>query len=203
MLSKTLSSTEEHLLKHTAGILYVAGIDTSAASLMHFFRIILDHPDMQARAAAELDSVLPQGQLPTLDDEARLPYITALVLESMRYRPLAPQVTYSSPHDFKPDRFLNEDGTFNKEIFNPRDITFGYGRRICPGKDLAYTTLWLVAACVLRTCTVVKAKSANGTVIEPPSECVGVGVAMMPAPFQCAFVPRSEEAREMIMATEA
>lgn len=28
MLSKTLSSTEEHLLKHTAGILYVAGIDT-------------------------------------------------------------------------------------------------------------------------------------------------------------------------------
>ncbi|KAI4524747.1 cytochrome P450, partial [Schizophyllum commune Loenen D] len=80
---------------------------------------------------------------------------------------LRDEVTYSSPHDFKPDRFLNEDGTFNKEIFNPRDITFGYGRRICPGKDLAYTTLWLVAACVLRTCTVVKARRANGTVIEP------------------------------------
>ncbi|KAL1674365.1 cytochrome P450, partial [Schizophyllum commune] len=88
------------------------------------------------------------------------------------------QATYPSPHDFKPDRFLKEDGTLDKEIFNPRDITFGYGRRICPGKDLAYTTLWLVAACVLRTCTVVKARRANGTVIEPPSECVGVGVAM-------------------------
>ncbi|KAI4524746.1 cytochrome P450 [Schizophyllum commune Loenen D] len=33
MLSKTLSSTEEHLLKHTAGILYVAGIDTVSPSL--------------------------------------------------------------------------------------------------------------------------------------------------------------------------
>ncbi|KAL1702032.1 cytochrome P450 [Schizophyllum commune] len=178
---------------------------------------MLDRPDMQARAAAELDSVLPQGQLPTLDDEARLPYTTALVLESMRYQPLAPQavphkytgdqddvyrgyripkgsmvipntwlvhlyrylfVTYPSPDDFKPDRFLNVDGTLNKEVFNPRDITFGYGRRICPGKDLAYTTLWLVAACVLRTCTVVKEKRADGTAIEPPSECVGVGVAM-------------------------
>ncbi|KAL1695329.1 cytochrome P450 [Schizophyllum commune] len=33
MLSKTLSSTEEQLLKHTAGILYVAGIDTVSLSL--------------------------------------------------------------------------------------------------------------------------------------------------------------------------
>ncbi|KAL1702033.1 cytochrome P450 [Schizophyllum commune] len=33
MLSKALSSTEEQLLKHTAGILYVAGIDTVGLSL--------------------------------------------------------------------------------------------------------------------------------------------------------------------------
>ncbi|KAI5888178.1 cytochrome P450 [Schizophyllum commune H4-8] len=44
MLSKIWSSTEETLLKHTAGILYIAGIDTSTASLVHFFRIMLDHP---------------------------------------------------------------------------------------------------------------------------------------------------------------
>ena len=122
MLSKTLSSTEEHLLKHTAGMLYIAGIDTvsstrsqpcgllrsqTVASLMHFFRIMLDRPDMQARAAAELDSVLPQGELPTLNDEARLPYTTALVLESMRYQPLAPQACHHALSEVDPPESID------------------------------------------------------------------------------------------------
>jgi cytochrome P450 len=35
---------------------------------------------------------------------------------------------YSDPESFKPERFIN-NGTLNKNIRDPRDIVFGFGRR--------------------------------------------------------------------------
>jgi cytochrome P450 len=36
---------------------------------------------------------------------------------------------YPSPLEFNPERFLNVDGSLNTDVKDPRDITFGFGRR--------------------------------------------------------------------------
>jgi hypothetical protein len=36
---------------------------------------------------------------------------------------------YPEPFSFNPKRFLNQDGTLNKSVKDPRDLAFGFGRR--------------------------------------------------------------------------
>lgn len=45
---------------------------------------LLLHPEVQKKAQAELDRVVGQERLPTLEDEPNLPYITAIFREGMR-----------------------------------------------------------------------------------------------------------------------
>ncbi|KAI0753229.1 cytochrome P450 [Daedaleopsis nitida] len=47
-------------------------------------------PDVQARAQAELDSVIGRDRLPTIRDKGRLPYTAALVTEVYRWQPVVP-----------------------------------------------------------------------------------------------------------------
>lgn len=58
-------------------------------------------------------------------------------------------VAYGEDVDqFRPERFLNSDGTLNNAIPYP-DAAFGYGRRICPGRYLAHSAIWLTVASLL------------------------------------------------------
>ena len=43
------------------------------------------HPEVQAKARAELDRVIGTNRLPDFDDEEDLPYITAIVREILRF----------------------------------------------------------------------------------------------------------------------
>lgn len=47
-------------------------------------------PDTQTRAQAELDRVIGRDRPPTVADRERLPYCWALVMETLRWRPVAP-----------------------------------------------------------------------------------------------------------------
>jgi hypothetical protein len=54
---------------------------------------------------------------------------------------------FPEPEVFKPERFLNPNGTLRDE---PTLVSaFGYGRRICPARHFAEATLFIVAASVL------------------------------------------------------
>lgn len=48
--------------------------------------------------------------------------------------------------------------------------TFYSRHRICPGRHLGSSIVWLAAACILATCDVLKAKDDNGNIIEPGME---------------------------------
>jgi cytochrome P450 len=48
---------------------------------MWFLALISSHPEVQARAHAELDSVVGRDCWPGPDDEQRLPYIRAIIKE--------------------------------------------------------------------------------------------------------------------------
>ncbi|KAI0263422.1 cytochrome P450 [Gloeopeniophorella convolvens] len=55
--------------------------------------------------------------------------------------------TYPEPNEFKPERFLNPDGSLRDDP--TLSIAFGYGKRICPGRHFADTTLFIVVASLL------------------------------------------------------
>ena len=50
---------------------------------------MLKHPDVQRKAQHELDTVL-KGSLPTFEDQDSLPYMMALVMETLRWNVAAP-----------------------------------------------------------------------------------------------------------------
>lgn len=68
--------------------LLVAGQETSAILLGWTTAFLAQYPEVQALAAAEVQQVL-QGQSPTPDSIKQLPYLEAVVLETLRLRPPA------------------------------------------------------------------------------------------------------------------
>jgi len=51
---------------------------------------LLNHPEVLKKAHEEIDRVLEPGKLPDFTDELSLPYVTAIVKETMRWRPVTP-----------------------------------------------------------------------------------------------------------------
>jgi cytochrome P450 len=56
---------------------------------------------------------------------------------------------YNDPEVFNPDRFMGESPEPD-----PRNIVFGFGRRICPGKLLAEASLRIAFAMLLWSCII-------------------------------------------------
>lgn len=48
------------------------------------------YPDVQKKAQAELDRVVGQGRLPDFSDRDTLPYVTALIKETIRWHIVTP-----------------------------------------------------------------------------------------------------------------
>jgi cytochrome P450 len=70
---------------------------------------------------------------------------------------------YPEPDKFKPERFLNEDGTVRDDPM--LSLAFGVGKRICPGRHLVEATLFIGASSILSVFNVTKAKDENGNEI--------------------------------------
>jgi len=106
---------------------------------------------------------------------------------------------YPDPEEFKPERFLNEDGTVRDD---PRlALAFGVGKRICPGRHLVDATLFIVASSVLSVFNVAKAKDENGNEIPVKAAMqVSNGLVIHPVKFACSIVPRDKAAADLISA---
>ena len=48
------------------------------------------HPEVQAKAQAEIDSVTGGNRLPKPEDAEKSPYISAMIKEILRWAPVAP-----------------------------------------------------------------------------------------------------------------
>ncbi|KAI0369518.1 cytochrome P450 [Pilatotrama ljubarskyi] len=98
---------------------------------------------------------------------------------------------YANPFDFDPGRFL-KDGAINPDVFDPAEVAFGFGRRVCPGLAMAYEGMWIAIASVLACLTIGQAKDADGEVIELYENFISSFVCE-PKPFVCDIRPRSED----------
>ena len=67
---------------------------------------------------------------------------------------------YPDPEEFKPERFLDEDGSVRDDP--TLSLVFGIGKRICPGRHFADATIFIVTSSVLSVFNVTKAKDENG-----------------------------------------
>jgi cytochrome P450 len=68
--------------------------------------------------------------------------------------------TYPDPEEFKPERFLNKDGSVRDDP--TLSMVFGVGKRICPGRHFVDATIFIVTSSVLSIFNVTKAKDNYG-----------------------------------------
>ena len=67
---------------------------------------------------------------------------------------------YPEPDVFKPERFINPNGTLREDPV--LTSAFGYGKRICPGRHLADATLFIAVASLLSAFNIKKKNSTDG-----------------------------------------
>ncbi|KAL1941273.1 hypothetical protein VTO73DRAFT_7485 [Trametes versicolor] len=192
-----------------------AGVGTVVITIEVFLLAMLHHPDIQKKAQAEVDQVVGPSRMPEFADMEALPYVTALIKEVARWRPVAPtgfphavtqDDTYYGYHIPKgatvyaniyaimqdPELFP-EPETFRPERFlgttNPKlqnfTMQFGFGRRICPGLHIANQSVFIVIARLLWAFNVVPDFTS--------------GLITRPNPFPCAFEMRQKSAAELIV----
>ncbi|CAG7725436.1 unnamed protein product [Allacma fusca] len=73
--------------------IFVAGTETTAATLNWIFFLLAAHPEVQKKVFNEINTVLGSGDdktLPTISDRLRLPMVEAAIMESMRLGTIAP-----------------------------------------------------------------------------------------------------------------
>ena len=64
------------------------------ATLLVFVFLMLNHPEVQHRAQLEIDHVVGGQQLPDFEDRPPLPYVDAVLRESLRCRLVGPLGTF-------------------------------------------------------------------------------------------------------------
>ncbi|KAH7923967.1 cytochrome P450 [Leucogyrophana mollusca] len=97
------------------------------------------------------------------------------------------ETLYPNASQFIPERFLDDKG----QLVDPESpsFSFGFGRRICPGRHVGEASVWAVISSALAVFEFSKAKDAEGKDIDfvPTST---VGLTRHPDPFPCRITPR-------------
>ncbi|CAA0823186.1 cytochrome P450- family 81- subfamily D-polypeptide 8 [Striga hermonthica] len=161
-------------------VMLAAGTDTSALTIEWAMSLLLNHPESLIRAQAEIDSTIGHSRLVNDSDLPNLPYLHAIINETLRMYPVGPLLVpheastdcvvggyrvprgtmllvnvwaiqndpnlWEDPRAFKPERFANFQGQRDGFKFVP----FGYGRRGCPGENLAMHAVGLALASLIQ-----------------------------------------------------
>lgn len=84
-----------HELDFLCGVQMEGGSDTSSSMILAFIHAMLKYPNVMTKAQQEIDSVVGEDRSPLWSDYVNLPYVSQIVKETMRWRPVTP---LSFPH---------------------------------------------------------------------------------------------------------
>ncbi|PPQ99406.1 hypothetical protein CVT24_005393 [Panaeolus cyanescens] len=193
---------EETIAANIGAVAYIAGADTTVSAILACLLGLAMNLDAQRKAQAEIDEYVGPSRLPNASDRPSLPYVDAIILETMRWHQVAPfgtpqlnvkgcfsevntetglaiiftaiahmtseddeydgyfipkgttvignawsilhdEALFENPSDFNPDRYYN-----NPRTLKP-DVTFGYGRRACPGRFFSDRNMFAMISAIL------------------------------------------------------
>ncbi|KAF9228921.1 cytochrome P450 [Gyrodon lividus] len=77
-------------LKHAATTAFLASVETTSSSLVVFTLAMVQNPHVWKRAQAEIEAVIGMERLPGFDDRSSLPYVEAVLRETIRWQPAVP-----------------------------------------------------------------------------------------------------------------
>ncbi|PFH49401.1 hypothetical protein AMATHDRAFT_147734 [Amanita thiersii Skay4041] len=90
---------EQDIVKWCCSALYTGGADTTVAAMTAFFAAMVMYPHVQRQAQLEIEKVIGKEQ-PRADDQGRLPYVSAVIKEVLRW---SPPVPLGLPHSVNDD----------------------------------------------------------------------------------------------------
>ncbi|KAI0260545.1 cytochrome P450 [Gloeopeniophorella convolvens] len=102
---------------------------------------------------------------------------------------------YAKPELFLPERFLETPGKPAEQ--DPRICAFGFGRRVCPGKQFADISVWLSMAAALSVFRI--SKVVEGGVEVVPDVRFEGDIVSRPEEFRCDIKPRSKQAEVLLL----
>lgn len=164
-------------LNHEVLNIVVGGYETTTNTLSWVWYLLAQHPDVEQRLHAEVDTVLA-GRIPTINDLPDLPYTRMIVDETLRlyspawqtmrrarkedkihgYRIPANAVIFLNHHTLhRHHAFWEDPEKFDPDRFLPKQVArryryaympFNVGPRSCIGKNFALTEIQLVLATI-------------------------------------------------------
>ncbi|XP_026212199.1 cytochrome P450 1B1 [Anabas testudineus] len=90
LTDKMGGSLEKDYVIPTLGDVFGASQDTLSTALQWIVLILVKYPEMQTRLQQEVDKVVDRSRLPTIEDQAQLPYVMAFIYEMMRFTSFVP-----------------------------------------------------------------------------------------------------------------
>ncbi|RDB16528.1 O-methylsterigmatocystin oxidoreductase [Hypsizygus marmoreus] len=159
----------------------------------------LPYVDVLCREIFRFHAVVPTG-LPhvALEDDIHDGYTIpkgSLIVANIWNMLHDPQ-SYADPDTFNPSRFISSEGhPAERDIY---DFIFGFGRRVCPGRVLADTSLFIMVAMTLAVYDISKFVDENGVTVEPVLKPL-TGSVSQPTPFKCSIKPRSPAAQALLI----
>ncbi|KAJ3785736.1 cytochrome P450 [Lentinula aff. detonsa] len=213
----------EHRIKWILGTMYGAGGEATYATVLTFIMAMALYPEKQMKAQQEIDSVVGTERMPTIADLPNLPYVKAVIKETMRWNPAFPLgVARRSSEDDVYEGYFIPKGTivmpniwaiasepnpkyhpreFIPERFmdplittvDPLSYAFGFGRRYCPGRFLAENSVSIMISTMLAAFNISPSPNQK---LEPD---FSQNMISYPKPFNCKIAPRSENSAKLIL----
>ncbi|KIJ32411.1 hypothetical protein M422DRAFT_265740 [Sphaerobolus stellatus SS14] len=84
---------EDTIRRNATGVAFGAGADTTVSTIHTFFCAMAMYPEVQKKAQREIDHVVGSARLPDFGDKNSLPYINAIIKESLRWQNVFPLST--------------------------------------------------------------------------------------------------------------
>ncbi|KXJ84916.1 cytochrome P450 [Microdochium bolleyi] len=155
----SLSMTQNQL-EFIGGVFQEGGSETIASTMLVVIQALALNPQIQRAAQKEIDAVIGEDRSPVWSDYDRLPYVTMIIKEAFRWRPIAP---LAFPHALTSDDtvdgyflprgaviFINVWGLHHDDRYEGKTklaaedhYGYGAGRRICPGIHLAEREMFI------------------------------------------------------------
>lgn len=76
-------------------LVFILSLPQTISTLLVWLLAMVLHPEVQAKAQADIDRVVGKDRLPNFDDRTALPYLDAIARETHRWHPVFPMGLYA------------------------------------------------------------------------------------------------------------